>query len=148
MKVAFCTWKFPALANTFILNEIVEVHKRGHEVSIYSIDPPDEDVVHPDVERYGLLSRTSFLGDFVPDGARPEKRFAKYADDWLLERVLAFRPIARKLTRAMVKYARQNQDAYVKNARIAGDIAWVLEGEGAYRAPKAPAGARKNNKRQ
>ena len=51
MKIAFCTWKFPALANTFILNEIVEVLKRGHEAWIYSIDRSDDEVVNDDVER-------------------------------------------------------------------------------------------------
>lgn len=99
MKIAFCTWKFPALANTFILNEIVEVLKRGHEVWIYSIDRSDDDVVHEDVERYGLLKRTLFLSDFVPAGAVPEKRLAKYSADWLNEKVTALGPIAERLKR-------------------------------------------------
>jgi len=95
MRIAFCTWKFPALANTFILNEIVEVRKRGHDVWIYSIDRSDDAVVHDDVHRYGLLDKTSFLADLVPENGGGE--FERYTGDWLRDKVRAFRPLARRL---------------------------------------------------
>ena len=103
MRIAFCTWKFPALANTFILNEIVEVAKRGHDVRVVSIDRPDEAVAHPDLERYGLLERTRFLEDYLPAGATPEGPLARYAEDWLGPKVRALRPVARELRREGVQ---------------------------------------------
>jgi len=104
MKVAFSTWKFPALPNTFILNEVVEVIKRGHDVSIYSIDRSDDDVFHDDVARFDLLAKTHVLNDFV---ARPgmlrRNEFARYTEDWLREKVHALRPIARHMEKEGVE---------------------------------------------
>ena len=102
MKVAFVTWKFPALANTFILNEIVEVLKRGFEVAVYSIDRSEESVVHDDIGRYALLERTWFLEDFVPEASKHSQEFAEYSADWLRERVNGFRGLAEHMRRTGV----------------------------------------------
>ena len=41
MKLGFLIWKFPAQANTFIVNEIKEFIKSGrHDYHIYSLDKP------------------------------------------------------------------------------------------------------------
>ena len=125
MKIAFCTWKFPALANTFILNEIVEVLKRGHEVWIYSIDRSDDDVVHDDVDRYGLIKRTRFLADFVPEGKPANGRLVKYSEDWLNDKVHALPVIAERLKRDGVQLVHgcfMNNSATVAMvvARLAG----------------------------
>jgi len=50
--------RFPALSETFILNQITGLLDRGHEVDIFATNPLPEAVSHPDVERYGLRSRT------------------------------------------------------------------------------------------
>ncbi|MEO0479907.1 MAG: glycosyltransferase family 4 protein [Planctomycetota bacterium] len=103
MKVAFVTWKFPALSNTFILNEIVEVKKRGVDVVIYSIDRSDDETVHCDVERHGLLERTFFFDDFVPEAARTKagqeapSPYDAYRVDWLRHRVHGFEAMAQHM---------------------------------------------------
>ncbi len=58
MKIAFIVYQFPALSETFILNQITGILDRGHEVDIFTGTSPDYPKVHSDVDRYNLLSRT------------------------------------------------------------------------------------------
>jgi len=125
MKVAFVTWKFPALSNTFILNEIVEVLRRGVEVAIYSIDKSEEQVVHHDVERFSLLERTWFLQDFMPETAKGTPEFAHYSADWLRDRVRSFRALAEHMRRTGVDvvhgcFANNSATVAMVTARLAG----------------------------
>ncbi|WP_414541504.1 glycosyltransferase [Nostoc sp. CCY0012] len=59
MRVAFIVGKFPILSETFILNQIIGLIDRGHQVDIYGI-PPNNAKVHPDVETYHLLNHTYY----------------------------------------------------------------------------------------
>lgn len=61
MKVAFIVDQFPALSQTFILNQITGLIDRGHEVDIYAHSSGNESKIHADVERYKLLNRTFYL---------------------------------------------------------------------------------------
>ena len=36
-KVAIIAWQFPNRANTFVMNEVMEMHKRGVDITIYSM---------------------------------------------------------------------------------------------------------------
>lgn len=67
MKIFFITWQFPNFANTFILNEIVELLIQGHDVVIGSLFRPSSDIVHEDVFRFGLLDRTLYFEDYRSD---------------------------------------------------------------------------------
>ena len=58
MRVAFILVRFPLLSETFILNQIVGVIDRGHEVDIYTYKLGDTSNMHPAVEKYRLLDRT------------------------------------------------------------------------------------------
>jgi colanic acid/amylovoran biosynthesis glycosyltransferase len=60
MKVAFLLRKFPALSETFILDQIVGLIERGIEVDIYSLFKGEDDDVHPLLIKYNLLNRTHF----------------------------------------------------------------------------------------
>lgn len=52
---------FPALSETFILNRITGLIKRGHEVDIYAGSARDSDPdVHKDVVKYGLAKNTFY----------------------------------------------------------------------------------------
>lgn len=62
MKIAFIVNHFPALSETFILNQITGLIDRGHEVDIFADCPGDVKKMHPDVEKYRLLDRTSYIG--------------------------------------------------------------------------------------
>ena len=66
MKIAFIVEKFPALTETFILNQAVGLIKRGHEVDIYARQTNDTSKLHPDVEKYNLLQHTYYT-PVIPD---------------------------------------------------------------------------------
>ncbi|MBW2310785.1 MAG: glycosyltransferase [Deltaproteobacteria bacterium] len=63
MKIAFIVGAFPALSETFILNQITGLIDLGHEVDIYSRMTPRQGKIHPDVEKYNLYARTYYLND-------------------------------------------------------------------------------------
>ncbi|MDQ3254143.1 MAG: glycosyltransferase [Acidobacteriota bacterium] len=67
MKIAFIVGHFPALSETFILNQITGLIDRGHEVDVYAEKSREEPETHPDVEKYGILSRTHY--ELMPAGA-------------------------------------------------------------------------------
>src|SRR5215467_1187263 len=60
MKIALIITKFPALHETFILDHIVGLIKRGHDVRIYATSPKDVPKVQPEVDQYKLLERTIY----------------------------------------------------------------------------------------
>lgn len=62
MKIAFVVLGFPELSQTFILNQIVGLIERGHSVDIYALKGSEVGTskVHPDVEKYQLLTRTYY----------------------------------------------------------------------------------------
>jgi colanic acid/amylovoran biosynthesis glycosyltransferase len=60
MKIALIVNHFPALSETFILNQITGLIERGHEVHIYADDSRKEPKVHPEVEKYSLINRTYY----------------------------------------------------------------------------------------
>jgi colanic acid/amylovoran biosynthesis glycosyltransferase len=62
MKIAFIVDAFPCLSETFVLNQIVGLLDRGHDVDIYAICPGGQPVVHADVDKYHLQDRTSYRG--------------------------------------------------------------------------------------
>src|SRR5262245_23729800 len=70
MRIAFLVNQFPKLSEAFILSQVVGLIDRGHEVDIFALAPADEVRVHSVVDKYGLLKRTSLLGDAasVPGG--------------------------------------------------------------------------------
>lgn len=61
MRIAVLVHVFPALSETFILNQITGLLNKGHEVVIFAEKKSDETKVHPDVLKYRLLERTFFL---------------------------------------------------------------------------------------
>lgn len=60
MKIAFIVTFFPALSETFILNQITGLIERGHEVDIYADDSRKELKTHPDVEKFSLINKTYY----------------------------------------------------------------------------------------
>lgn len=60
MKVAFIIDVFPALSQTFILNQITGLIDLGHEVEIFARTNPNEPKIHSDVEKYRLMERVHY----------------------------------------------------------------------------------------
>jgi colanic acid/amylovoran biosynthesis glycosyltransferase len=65
MKIAFIVNRFPALSETFILNQITGLLDRGHEVDIYAYSPRADPGVHAAVERYNLLNHTYYMTPYA-----------------------------------------------------------------------------------
>lgn len=58
MKIAYIVSQFPKLSETFILRELLELERRGHELTIVSLKPRAEPLEHADAAR--LASRTLY----------------------------------------------------------------------------------------
>jgi colanic acid/amylovoran biosynthesis glycosyltransferase len=70
MRIAFIVGAFPALSETFILNQITGLIDRGHRVDIFAAGARDDPKCHPDVERYGLIARTTYMKQPMLDRLR------------------------------------------------------------------------------
>lgn len=58
MDIAFYIHQFPKLSETFILNQVIGLLDRGHEVTIFANEIGDEDLEHDLVTEYDLRGRT------------------------------------------------------------------------------------------
>jgi colanic acid/amylovoran biosynthesis glycosyltransferase len=61
MRIGLLVTGFPAISETFVLNQITGLLDRGHDVVIYASKPGTIEAVHRDVGRYELLRRTVYL---------------------------------------------------------------------------------------
>jgi colanic acid/amylovoran biosynthesis glycosyltransferase len=59
VKIAFVIGRFPALSETFILNQITGLLDRGHQIDIYA-EPPNDEIAHDEVDRYNLSKRITY----------------------------------------------------------------------------------------
>jgi colanic acid/amylovoran biosynthesis glycosyltransferase len=60
MRIAFVVDKFPNISETFVLDEIVGIIRRGIEVDIFALARGRETDVHPAYREFGLLDRTIY----------------------------------------------------------------------------------------
>lgn len=51
---------FPAISETFIIDQITGLIARGHEVDVYAEKPGSSAKAHPDIEKYHVLDRTYY----------------------------------------------------------------------------------------
>lgn len=61
MKIAVIVSNFPSLSETFILKQITGLIDQGHKVDIYAKRKPQEEIVHPAVQQYGLLNKVRYF---------------------------------------------------------------------------------------
>jgi len=61
MKIGYVLTVFPKLSETFVMNEMVELMQRKHEISVFSISRPNERIVQPEVNAYNLTAKTHYL---------------------------------------------------------------------------------------
>lgn len=59
-RIGYILKVFPKISETFIVNELVELRRRGVDVFIYSMTEPSEDLQHAIVKQSGLLDRTTY----------------------------------------------------------------------------------------
>lgn len=60
MRIAFFLGAFPALSETFILDQMTSLMDRGHDVHIFAERDPRHATVHPNVLAYQLVERTRY----------------------------------------------------------------------------------------
>ena len=60
VRIGYVLAKFPVISETFILNEIVELIKQGHEVFIFSLIHSKNKIIHKQIIKYGLLKKTYY----------------------------------------------------------------------------------------
>ena len=61
LRIALLAGSFPKLSETFVLQQICCLLAQGHDVRIFAFDRPRETVLHPEIERFGLLERTTYM---------------------------------------------------------------------------------------
>lgn len=61
MRIAFLTQEFPCISNTFILNQIVGLIDRGHDIDILGSRVGDLYNTHTDFYKYDLLDRMRYI---------------------------------------------------------------------------------------
>jgi colanic acid/amylovoran biosynthesis glycosyltransferase len=61
LNVLFVVDEMPSISTPFILNQIVGILEKGHEISIFSRARGDLKVIHDEIERYGILNKTTYL---------------------------------------------------------------------------------------
>jgi colanic acid/amylovoran biosynthesis glycosyltransferase len=60
MRVAFFLQLFPVTSQTFVLNQIIGLLNRGHQVEVFAESYDQTELLHPDVERSQVLERTNY----------------------------------------------------------------------------------------
>jgi colanic acid/amylovoran biosynthesis glycosyltransferase len=60
LRIAFILRFFPALSETFILTQIVNLLKRGHEIHIVALPTDRQSVIHSEVNHWHLMERTLY----------------------------------------------------------------------------------------
>lgn len=60
LRIAMFVNEFPALSETFVLNQITGLLDLGHDVTIFANNPRSDPGAHPDVMRYGLYGRVCY----------------------------------------------------------------------------------------
>jgi colanic acid/amylovoran biosynthesis glycosyltransferase len=71
VKIAVVVDSFPALSETFILNQITGLIDLGHRVEIFAGSHSNDSLVHPEVDQYRLLEHTHYIND------RPTGKFQR-----------------------------------------------------------------------
>jgi len=61
LKIAFIISSFPALSETFILNQITGLLDMNHEVKIFARSNTNENEIHPDIKKYGLMEKVIYI---------------------------------------------------------------------------------------
>ena len=75
LRVGYVLKMFPRLSETFVLNEILELERRGVELTIFSLKKPDEGRFHPQIAR--LRAPVIYLEDVAS-----RKGLAALARSW------------------------------------------------------------------
>ncbi|MDB2282659.1 glycosyltransferase [Halorubrum ezzemoulense] len=69
MDILYFVGKFPTLSESFVINELYELDQRGHDVSVFSLRKPDEEITHDEVQE---MDPTIHYGEIPSFSSFPE----------------------------------------------------------------------------
>ena len=101
MKIAFLLQSFPCISETFILNQITSLIDLGCDIRIFAFGKPDDQKQHPDVARYQLLDKTTYI---QPPKRKSAKRFK--ATVQILKRFIRHPVLSYRLQKILLKDGR------------------------------------------
>lgn len=61
MKIGILVESFPKVSETWLANQIIDLIERGNEVSIYSIYPSKDSIIHQQVKTNHLIEKTQYF---------------------------------------------------------------------------------------
>ncbi|MFC4987848.1 glycosyltransferase [Saliphagus infecundisoli] len=61
MRIGILAHSFPKLSETFVLDNIIGMMDRGHDVSVFSLLSAHDSIQHPTIQEYDILERTTYL---------------------------------------------------------------------------------------
>ena len=67
LRILFVVGHFPSPSQTFILNSIIGMIDRGHDVSIFTFNKEDTKNCDPRIKEYGLIYNLMYGKNFVRD---------------------------------------------------------------------------------
>jgi len=106
MRIAFIVDEFPCLSQTFVLDQITGLINLGHEVEIFATILKKDPVIHPDVEIYELLNRTTYCLEVFKN--RPRNKILRIWKAFgLLLKWFLNRPVAIIKALNIFKYGRE-----------------------------------------
>lgn len=103
LRVAFVLSQFPALSETFVVNQVTGLIDRGADVEILSAHLVPQPRMHAAVEAYDLIGRTRYGRDVPDEGYRRRSLVAK-----LLARAAVHRVRSVEDLRWLIRHGRQD----------------------------------------
>jgi colanic acid/amylovoran biosynthesis glycosyltransferase len=73
MKIGILVESFPRVSEAWLANQIIDLIEKGQEISIYSVYPTREKIIHEQVNRYQLKEKTHYF--FYPKTNRVKRIF-------------------------------------------------------------------------
>ncbi|GAB2633351.1 glycosyltransferase family 4 protein [Belliella aquatica] len=61
MRIGILVESFPRISEAWLANQIIDLVKRGNEVSIYSVYPNSDSIIHQQVKTYNLIEKTHYF---------------------------------------------------------------------------------------
>ncbi|MDL0118515.1 glycosyltransferase family 4 protein [Halobacterium salinarum] len=74
MDLLYVVNQFPKLSESFVINELYELDKRGHNLSVFALSQPDEQITHTEIEEMDI---TTYYADNSSLSSLPNL-FSKY----------------------------------------------------------------------
>lgn len=105
MKIAVLVSRFPSVAETFVLNQIVGLIELGHDVHVFADGSAKNVAIHDNYGKYGLLKYTHYYGI-------PQNKILRIAKAILL----------------IIRYAPSHYDVIFRSLNVYryGELSWSL----------------------